>query len=59
MKQRMDNESMLQWMEQKQNLLLRIRAAITLYHMDIVKELSYQLQMLIIKERENYETKST
>ena len=37
MKQRMDNESMLQWMEQKQNLL----------------------QMLIIKERENYETKST
>lgn len=59
MKQRMDNESMLQWMEQKQNLLLRIRAAITLDSMDIVKELSYELQMLIIKERENYETKST
>ena len=59
MKQRMDNESMLLWMERKQNLLLRIRAAITLDRMDIVKELSYELQMLIIKERENYETKST
>ena len=50
MKQRMDNESMLQWMEQKQNLLLRIRAAITLDRMDIVKELSYELQAVLEKE---------
>lgn len=50
MKQRMDNESMLLWMERKQNLLLRIRAAITLDRMDIVKELSYELQAVLEKE---------
>lgn len=46
----MDNESMLLWMERKQNLLLRIRAAITLDRMDIVKELSYELQAVLEKE---------
>ena len=50
MKQRMDNESMLLWMERKQNLLLRIRAAIPLDRMDIVKELSYELQAVLEKE---------
>ena len=50
MKQRMDNESMLLWMERKQNLLLRIRAAITLDRMDIVKEFSYELQAVLEKE---------
>lgn len=50
MKQRMDNESMLLWMERKQNLLLRIRVAITLDRMDIVKELSYELQAVLEKE---------
>lgn len=41
---------MLQLMERKQKLLLKIRAAITLDRMDLVKELSYELQMLIIHE---------
>lgn len=46
----MNNESMLQLMERKQNLLLRIRADITLDRMDIVKELSYELQAVLEKE---------
>lgn len=50
MQEIMNNVEMLQLMEQKQKLLLKIRAAITLGRMDLVRELSDELQMLIVHE---------
>lgn len=41
MKQSIDNVEMLRLMEKKQKLLLKIRAALALDRMDLVKELSY------------------
>lgn len=50
MKQSMNNPELLQLMEKKQKLLLKIRAAITLDRMDLVKELSYEFQAVLEKE---------
>lgn len=50
MKQSIDNVEMWQLMERKQKLLLRIKAAITLGRMDLVKELSYEFQAILEKE---------
>lgn len=50
MKQSTNNPELLQLMEKKQKLLLRIRAAITLDRMDLVKELSYEFQAVIAEE---------
>lgn len=50
MKQSIDNVEQLQQMERKQKLLLKIRAAIALDHMDLVKELSYEFQTVFGKE---------
>lgn len=50
MKQSIDNVEMWQLMERKQKLLLRIKAAITLDRMDLVKELSYEFQAILEKE---------
>lgn len=44
------NTELLQLMEKKQKLLLRIKAAITLDRMDLVKELSYEFQAVLEKE---------
>lgn len=50
MKQSMNNPELLQLMEKKQKLLLKIRAAITLDRMDLVNELSYEFQAVLEKE---------
>ena len=50
MKQSMNTPELLQLMEKKQKLLLKIRAAITLDRMDLVKELSYEFQVVLEKE---------
>lgn len=50
MKQSMNNPELLQLMEKKQKLLLKIKAAITLDRMDLVKELSYEFQAVIVEE---------
>ena len=50
MKQSIDNVEMLRLMEKKQKLLLKIRAALALDRMDLVKELSYELQVALEKE---------
>jgi hypothetical protein len=50
MKQSMNTPELLQLMEKKQKLLLKIRAAITLDRMDLVKELSYEFQAVLEKE---------
>lgn len=49
---------MLQLLERKQNLLLKIRAAITLDRMDLVKDLSYELQMLITNENKFFKNET-
>ena len=41
---------MLRLMEKKQKLLLKIRAALALDRMDLVKELSYEFQVVLEKE---------
>lgn len=41
---------MLRLMEKKQKLLLKIRAALALGRMDLVKELSYEFQTVIVEE---------
>lgn len=51
MKEFTDNAEMMQLMERKQDLLLKIRAAITLDRIDLVMELSYELQLLIFEEK--------
>lgn len=49
------DKQQLQIMERKQKLLIKIRTAITMDRMDLVKELSYELQKLIFDEKElNY-----
>ena len=50
MKQSIDNVEMLRLMEKKQKLLLKIRAALALDRMDLVKELSYEFQVELEKE---------
>ena len=50
MKQSIDNVEMLRLMEKKQKLLLKIRAALALDRMDLVKELSYEFQTVIVEE---------
>ena len=50
MKQSIDNVEMLRLMEKKQKLLLKIRAALALDRMDLVKELSYEFQVALEKE---------
>lgn len=50
MKQSMNTPELLQLMEKKQKLLLKIRAAITLDRMDLVNELSYEFQAVLEKE---------
>lgn len=50
MKQSIDNVEMLRLMEKKQKLLLKIRAALALGRMDLVKELSYEFQTVIVEE---------
>lgn len=50
MKQSVNNPEQLQLMEKKQKLLLKIRAAITLDRMDLVTELSYEFQAVIVEE---------
>lgn len=50
MKQSVNNPELLQLMEKKQKLLLKIRAAIALDRMDLVKELSYEFQTVIVEE---------
>lgn len=50
MKQSVNNPEQLQLMEKKQKLLLKIRAAIALDRMDLVKELSYEFQAVIVEE---------
>lgn len=50
MKQCVNNPELLQLMEKKQKLLLKIRAAITLDRMDLVKELLYEFQAVIVEE---------
>ena len=49
MKQSIDNVEMLRLMEKKQKLLLKIRAALALDRMDLVKELSYEFQVVLEK----------
>lgn len=51
MKQSIDNVEMLRLMEKKQKLLLKIRAALALDRMDLVKELSYEFQVVLEKEQ--------
>ena len=50
MKQSIDNVEILRLMEKKQKLLLKIRAALALDRMDLVKELSYEFQVILEKE---------
>jgi hypothetical protein len=50
MKQSIDNVEMLRLMEKKQKLLFKIRAALALDRMDLVKELSYEFQVVLEKE---------
>ena len=51
MKQSIDNVEMLRLMEKKQKLLLKIRAALALDRMDLVKDLSYEFQLVLEKEQ--------
>jgi len=63
MKRNINNTDLLQLMERKQQLLLRIKAAITLGRMDLVKELSHEFRDVLEKEhnlmknKENIDTK--
>lgn len=63
MKRNINNTDLLQLMERKQQLLLRIKAAITLGRMDLVKELSHGFRDVLEKEhnlmknKENIDTK--
>ena len=63
MKRNINNTNLLQLMERKQQLLLRIKAAITLGRMDLVKELSHEFRDVLEKEhnltknKENIDTK--
>lgn len=50
MKRNINNTNLLQLMERKQQLLLRIKAAITLGRMDLVKELSHEFRDVLEKE---------
>lgn len=50
MKQSIDNLELLQLMERKQILLLKLKAALVLDLIDLVKELSCEFQTIIEKE---------
>ena len=50
MKRNINNTNLLQLMERKQQLLLRIKAAITLGRMDLMKELSHEFRDVLEKE---------
>ncbi|WP_347000453.1 hypothetical protein [Bacteroides cellulosilyticus] len=50
MKQSIDNLELLQLMERKQKLLLKLKVALELGRIDLVKELSYEFQAIVAQE---------
>lgn len=51
MKQSIDNLELLQLMERKQKLLLKLKAALALGRIDLLKELSYEFQTIVVQEQ--------
>lgn len=51
MKQSIDNLELLQLMERKQKLLLKLKAALALGRIDLLKELSYEFQTIVAQEQ--------